>query len=115
MPLPIASMSMPSSMDCWNAATFSSSALRCSAITRCARACCSPYSDIARPPSSATSATDAAASPKIGRAHVCTPVTNAHLLCRLLLDKKLHTPHTLPSISVQPQYHLHSRQHITHP
>src|SRR3546814_9803566 len=25
---------------------------------------------------------------KIGRAHVCTPVTNAHLVCRLLLEKK---------------------------
>src|SRR3546814_2656302 len=25
---------------------------------------------------------------KIGRAHVCTPVTNAHLVCRLLLAKK---------------------------
>src|SRR3546814_10013937 len=24
----------------------------------------------------------------IGRAHVCTPVTNAHLVCRLLLEKK---------------------------
>src|SRR3546814_10435053 len=24
-------------------------------------------------------------SPEIGRAHVCTPVTNAHLVCRLLL------------------------------
>src|SRR3546814_4269560 len=24
---------------------------------------------------------------QIGRAHVCTPVTNAHLLCRLLLEK----------------------------
>src|SRR3546814_8686188 len=23
----------------------------------------------------------------IGRAHVCTPVTNAHLVCRLLLEK----------------------------
>src|SRR3546814_5266816 len=33
---------------------------------------------------------------EIGRAHVCTPVTNAHLVCRLLLDKKKkkhHTPH----------------------
>src|SRR3546814_7463278 len=29
-----------------------------------------------------------AASKKIGRAHVCTPVTNAHLVCRLLLEKK---------------------------
>src|SRR3546814_4492672 len=28
---------------------------------------------------------------KIGRAHVCTPVTNAHLVCRLLLEKK-HQP-----------------------
>src|SRR3546814_3131776 len=25
---------------------------------------------------------------KIGRAHVCTPVTNAHLVCRLLLAQK---------------------------
>src|SRR3546814_16646300 len=25
---------------------------------------------------------------KIGRAHVCTPVTNAHLVCRLLLATK---------------------------
>src|SRR3546814_9779948 len=25
---------------------------------------------------------------EIGRAHVWTPVTNAHLVCRLLLDKK---------------------------
>src|SRR3546814_5706061 len=24
----------------------------------------------------------------IGRAHVCTPVTNAHLVCRLLLSRK---------------------------
>src|SRR3546814_4509547 len=25
--------------------------------------------------------------PQIGRAHVCTPVTHAHLVCRLLLEK----------------------------
>src|SRR3546814_10357299 len=25
---------------------------------------------------------------EIGRAHVCTPVTNAHLVCRLPLEKK---------------------------
>src|SRR3546814_5368717 len=25
---------------------------------------------------------------QIGRAHVCTPVTNAHLVCRLLLENK---------------------------
>src|SRR3546814_10346714 len=25
---------------------------------------------------------------EIGRAHVCTPVTNAHLVCRPLLEKK---------------------------
>src|SRR3546814_5906167 len=25
---------------------------------------------------------------KIGRAHVCTPVTNAHLVCSLLLEKQ---------------------------
>src|SRR3546814_3273302 len=28
------------------------------------------------------------ASPEIGRAHVCTPATNAHLVCRLLLETK---------------------------
>src|SRR3546814_4520466 len=29
--------------------------------------------------------------PEIGRAHVCTPVTNSHLVCRLLLEKKKNT------------------------
>src|SRR3546814_10783959 len=28
------------------------------------------------------------AMPAVGRAHVLTPVTNAHLVCRLLLEKK---------------------------
>src|SRR3546814_8448202 len=28
---------------------------------------------------------------EIGRAHVCTPVTNAQLVCRLLLEKKKNT------------------------
>src|SRR3546814_8999852 len=28
---------------------------------------------------------------EIGRAHVCTPVTNAHLVCRLLLEIKKYT------------------------
>src|SRR3546814_3547205 len=32
-----------------------------------------------------------AAACEIGRAHVCTPVTNAHLVCRLLLEKKKYT------------------------
>src|SRR3546814_4909132 len=34
---------------------------------------------------------------QIGRAHVCTPVTNAHRVCRLLLEKtNTHpTPHTI--------------------
>src|SRR3546814_4497239 len=27
---------------------------------------------------------------QIGRAHVCTPVTNAQLVCRLLLEQKNH-------------------------
>src|SRR3546814_5131993 len=31
---------------------------------------------------------------KIGRAHVCTPVTNAHIVCRLLLEKKTKPTHT---------------------
>src|SRR3546814_3426186 len=33
------------------------------------------------------SRTRAAGYPEIGRAHVCTPVTNAHLVFRLLLEK----------------------------
>src|SRR3546814_1095632 len=32
---------------------------------------------------------------KIGRAHVCTPVTNAHLVCRLLFEKKERIVHIL--------------------
>src|SRR3546814_2173389 len=28
---------------------------------------------------------------EIGRAHVCTPVTNEHIVCRLLLEKKKNT------------------------
>src|SRR3546814_6849105 len=32
----------------------------------------------------------------IGRAHVCTPVTNAHLVCRLLLEKKKCIQNTKP-------------------
>src|SRR3546814_1319927 len=30
---------------------------------------------------------------EIGRAHVCTPVTNAHLVCRLLLETKISSTH----------------------
>src|SRR3546814_4403375 len=30
---------------------------------------------------------------EIGRAHVCTPVTHAQLVCRLLLEKKKNTLH----------------------
>src|SRR3546814_1595722 len=40
--------------------------------------------NVAHPPS-------ATALHKIGRAHVCTPVTHAHLVCRLLLEKKNNT------------------------
>src|SRR3546814_19181108 len=35
-------------------------------------------------------ATQATRIAQIGRAHVCTPVTTAHLVCRLLLEKKNH-------------------------
>src|SRR3546814_1322668 len=33
---------------------------------------------------------------QIGRAHVWTPVTNAHLVCRLLLENKITSSHTTP-------------------
>src|SRR3546814_8016238 len=32
---------------------------------------------------------------QIGRAHVCTPVTNAHLVCRTLLEKKKDQSHKM--------------------
>src|SRR3546814_8353897 len=38
---------------------------------------------------------------EIGRTHVCTPVTNAHLVCRLLLEKKKQaTLHLLAKTNV---------------
>src|SRR3546814_10725977 len=39
-------------------------------------------------PEIGVASTKAFTTQQIGRAHVCTPVTNAHLVCRLLLDKK---------------------------
>src|SRR3546814_10000393 len=36
---------------------------------------------------------------QIGRAHVCTPVTNAHLVCRLLLETKNTTHPAQPDTS----------------
>src|SRR3546814_8620820 len=41
-----------------------------------------------RLPSLSTRPASSEAFDKIGRAHVSTPVTNAHLVCRLLLEKK---------------------------
>src|SRR3546814_4317208 len=32
---------------------------------------------------------------EIGRAHVCTPVTNEHLVCRLLLETKNNNKHNI--------------------
>src|SRR3546814_3056971 len=39
---------------------------------------------------------------EIGRAPVCTPVTNAHLVCRLLLEKKKIKYHNTTAISHLP-------------
>src|SRR3546814_10641952 len=36
-------------------------------------------------------ALDSGAREQIGRAHVCTPITNAHIVCRLLLEKTKKT------------------------
>src|SRR3546814_6335277 len=36
----------------------------------------------------AAGALQMAANREIGRSHVCNPVTNSHLICRLLLEKK---------------------------
>src|SRR3546814_3758101 len=39
---------------------------------------------------------------QIGRAHVLTPVTNAHLVCRLLLEKKTNVKYTQKSQATHP-------------
>src|SRR3546814_3757739 len=44
---------------------------------------------------------------QIGRAHVCTPVTNAHLVCRLLLENKTH----YELMTIQP-IHIISKHNI---
>src|SRR3546814_9497385 len=38
---------------------------------------------------------------KIGRAHVCTPVTNAQIVCRLLLEKNKRTRTCMPVCSTE--------------
>src|SRR3546814_10192376 len=47
---------------------------------------------------------------QIGRAHVCTPVTNAHLVCRLLLEKK---PQHHNTTTQQPHHSQYA--HDNHP
>src|SRR3546814_6693224 len=47
---------------------------------------------------------------QIGRAHVCTPVTNAHLVCRLLLEKtKTHT--NTPALEQPITHYTHNNTH----
>src|SRR3546814_7485060 len=45
---------------------------------------------------------------QIGRAHVFTPVTNAHLVCRLLLEKKNSHP------NLNPTYICYTYPHTTY-
>src|SRR3546814_4136925 len=52
----------------------------------------------------------AEAGPKIGRAHVSTPVTNAHLVCRLLLETRTQRP-TSQQTRRQPRAHAYSSPH----
>src|SRR3546814_3169300 len=54
--------------------------------------------------------------PKIGRAHVCTPVTHAHLVCRLLHEKQnSREPLCTPVSNQQIQFRLNIyHQHIQH-
>src|SRR3546814_3232395 len=48
---------------------------------------------------------------KIGRAHVLTPVTNAHLVCSLLLEKKKHYK---PPTTTPPESNTQQHTGITH-
>src|SRR3546814_4725233 len=49
-----------------------------------------PENVLTKPPTAELRADqhDSDSLPQIGRAHVCTPVTNAHLVCRLLPETK---------------------------
>src|SRR3546814_4430518 len=47
----------------------------------------------------------APAGTEIGRAHVSTPVTNAHLVCRLLLEKQKDYAPQLPTVHRRLQLH----------
>src|SRR3546814_8328622 len=46
---------------------------------------------------------------KIGRAHVCTPVTNAHLVCRLLLEKKKNNNKNTYTTKNKSTTHIHTQ------
>src|SRR3546814_1270680 len=47
------------------------------------------------------------------KSHVCTPVTNAHLVCRLLLEKKHRTTQTSTDESAR-RYHTTKNNKITY-
>src|SRR3546814_8758059 len=69
---------------------------------------CSPAFAQSEAPAEQPAAQSAAAeAPQIGRAHVCTPVTNAHIVCRLPLEKKKVSTNTSYKLS------LHQTHHIT--
>src|SRR3546814_5699969 len=51
---------------------------------------------------------------EIGRAHVCTPVTNAHLVCRLLHEQKtIHRMCTLQKLHHYYSYCMHYLSSMT--
>src|SRR3546814_6991599 len=52
---------------------------------------------------------------KIGRAHVCTPVTNAHIVCRLLLEKKHAFTLWIKNDVHDGKEKVQTPVHITHP
>src|SRR3546814_1908549 len=50
---------------------------------------------------------------QIGSAHVCTPVTTAHHVCRLLLEKKNHTKFRICDTSILYQIILHTNEPLS--
>src|SRR3546814_7872487 len=42
---------------------------------------------------------------KIGRAHVCTPVTNAQIVCSLVLEKKKNSKYYIPYMATKNNTH----------
>src|SRR3546814_7536024 len=69
-------------------------------LCRSKPSCFRPNPPLSGPSRRARLSEDTGDNHQIGRAHVRTPVTNAHLVCRLLLEKKNKNQHKLTKLRI---------------